>query len=214
MQASVKGQHVDVGDALRSHIDEKLEAIKNKYFNRVTDASVTFAREGHHLFRALVIFHVGHDVKVQASAENTDAYTAFDEAAERVAKQLRRYKNRLKDHRDRLEKTPDTSFLKARDYILKTEGVDIEDDGEGFEQKFDGALINGHDHMIVAENTTTIPSLSVSEAVMRMDLADEDFLLFKNPKTDGLNVVYRRPDGHIGWIDPSLADNVRSTRVA
>src|SRR5688572_14234604 len=103
MQVSVKGQHVDVGDNLRAHIDEKLENMKAKFFNRVTDVSVTFGREGHHLFKAHIVFHVGHDVKVQATAENPDAYAAFDEAAERVAKQLRRYKTRLRDHHDRLD---------------------------------------------------------------------------------------------------------------
>jgi ribosomal subunit interface protein len=212
MELSVKGQHVDVGDALRKHIDEKLEALKNKYFNRVTDAAVTFAREGHHLFRSHIIFHVGHDVKVQATGENTDAYSAFDEAAERVGKQLRRYKNRLRDHRERLEKSPDSSFLKARDYILQTEGTDIEVDG--VEDQAAPPAADGKDHIIVAEVTTAIPAMSVSEAVMRMDLADQDFMLFKNPQTEGLNVVYRRPDGHIGWIDPSMADSARSSRVA
>ncbi|MBU6234261.1 MAG: ribosome-associated translation inhibitor RaiA [Alphaproteobacteria bacterium] len=196
MQVSVKGQHVDVGDSLRKHVEEKLEAIKQKYFNRVTDATVTFTKESHHYFRAHVTFHVGHDVKVQANAHDADPYIAFDEAAERVAKQLRRYKNRLRDHHERLEKTPEAAFIQARDYILQTEGVDIAEDKED-ETKH-------AEPIIVAEITTSIPSMSVSEAVMRMDLADQDYMLFKNAKTDTLNVVYRRPDGNIGWIDPSL----------
>lgn len=198
MQVSVKGQHVDVGDSLRKHVEDKLETIKQKYFNRVTDASVTFSKESHHYFRAHIIFHVGHDVKVQATAHDADPYIAFDEAAERVAKQLRRYKNRLRDHHERLEKTPESAFLQARDYILQTEGVDIADEK---------AEEPAHSEpMIVAEITTNIPSMSVSEAVMRMDLADQDYMLFKNPKNGALNIVYRRPDGNIGWIDPSLAE--------
>lgn len=213
MNLSVKGQHVDVGDNLRVHIEEKLEGLKSKYFNRVTDADVTFAREGHYLYRVHVAFHVGHDVKVQATAQNEEPYAAFDEAVSRVGKQLRRYKHKLKHHREKLEKTPDTSFLKARDYILQTDGVDIDLDD-------DDALLadmpepNGHDdHVIVAETTTHIPSMSVSDAVMRMDLADQDFMLFKNAKTDALNAVYRRPDGNIGWIDPTLANGALETRA-
>jgi len=201
MELSVKGQHVDVGDALRAHVEEKLEALKQKYFNRVTDVAVTFSREGHHLFRSHVVFHVGRGVKVQATGDNEDAYAAFDEAATKVSKQLSRYKNRLRDHHDRLEKTPETSFLSARDYILKTEGVDLSaDDSDAPE-----APAGQDDHIIVAEATTAIQSMSVSEAVMRMDLAEQDFMLFKNPKSDELNIVYRRSDGNIGWIDPNAS---------
>jgi hypothetical protein len=128
-----------------------------------------------------------------------------------VAKQLRRYKNRLRDHHDRLEKSPDSAFLKARDYILKTEGVDIEDEDEFPETRKANGHANGHDeHVIVAETTTSIPSMCVSDAVMRMDLAEQDFMLFKNPKTGVLNAVYRRPDGHIGWIDPTLMAETRA----
>ncbi len=208
MNLSVKGQHVDVGDALRAHIEDKLESLKQKYFNRVTDASVVFSREGHYLFRANVTFHVGHDIKVLATSENADAYAAFDDALERVGKQLRRYKNRLRDHHDRMEKTPDTAHLQARDYILQTDGVDLDDEDAELNAQLNKPLANanGDDHVIVAEATTNIPALSVSEAVMRMDLADQGFMLFKNAKTGTLNAVYRRNDGNIGWIDPALAE--------
>lgn len=211
MNLSVKGQHVDVGDALRAHIEEKLETLKGKFFNRVTDASVTFSREGHHLFRASLIFHVGHDVKVQATGESGEAYAAFDEACDRVGKQLHRYKTRLRDHHDRLEKTPDTALLQARDYILQTDGVDLDDEDAELNAQLNKPLAkspNGDDHVIIAETTTSITTLSVSEAVMRMDLADQDFLLFKNAKSGTLNAVYRRADGNIGWIDPSLDENL------
>lgn len=207
MNLSVKGQHVDVGDALRAHIEEKLESLKSKYFNRVTDVTVLFSKPAEYLFRANLSFHVGHDITVQAKSENQDPYTAFDEAAERVGKQLRRYKTRLRDHHERLEKTPDTAFLTARDYILQTEGVDIGDDDAELNAM---PPSDGHDHLVIAEMALNIPSLSVSDAVMRMDLADQDFLLFKNPKAGTLNVVYRRPDGNIGWIDPALADKSAS----
>lgn len=210
MQLSVKGQHVDVGDALRDYVEEKLEALKSKYFNRVTDAAVTFSRDGHYLFKAHVVFHVGHGVKVQATGSNADAHAAFDEAAIRVAKQLSRYKNRLRDHHDRLEKTPEASFLTARDYVLQTEGVDLAAEDE----EAQALPAAPSDHVIVAEATTAISVMSVSEAVMRMDLADQNFMLFKNPKSDELNIVYRRPDGHIGWIDPAATELTASSAAA
>jgi len=202
MQLSVKGHNVDVGDSLRAHIEEKLENLKQKFFNRVTDVTVIFSREGPHLFRVNTTFHVGHDVKVQASAENVEPYVAFDECAERVSKQLRRYKNRLRDHHERLEKTPDASFIKARDYTLEHNHDE------------ETQTIAAIEPVIVAEATTSISSMSVSEAVMRMDLADQDFMLFRNAKTESLNVVYRRPDGHIGWIDPALAAATAQTKAA
>lgn len=203
MNLSVKGQHVDVGDALRAHIEEKLESLKNKYFNRVTDATVLFSKPAEYLFRANLTFHVGHDVKVQATSENQDPYNAFDEAAERVGKQLRRYKTRLRDHHERMEKTPDNAFLTARDYILQTEGVDLADDDAEINKM---PASDGHDHLVIAEMAMNIPTISVPDAVMRLDLADSNFLLFKNPKSGSLNVVYRRSDGNIGWVDPALAD--------
>lgn len=200
MNLSIKGQHIDIGDSLSNHVEEKLTLIKQKYFNRVTDAQVNFSKEGQHMFRVHIAFHVGRGVKVQASAQNHDAYAAFDEAANRVSKQLARYKNKLRDHHDRLEKTPDTAFLAARDYQLASEDPEVESVKE--------------EHVIVAEETTTIAAMSVSEAVMRMDLAEQDFMLFKNPKTETLNIVYRRPDGNIGWIDPNLAAGVPSSAAA
>ncbi len=190
MKLSVKGHNVDVGESLRAHIEEKLESVKQKYFNRVTDATVIFGREAQHLFRVNTVFHVGHDVKVQATAESTAPYLAFDESADRVAKQLRRYKTRLRDHHDRLDSASVATFITAHDYTL--ESSEAEEEPAASEP------------VIVAEATTSIPVMSVSEAVMRMDLAEQDFMLFKNSKTETLNVVYRRPDGNIGWIDPSL----------
>lgn len=206
MQLSVKGQHVDVGDALRTHVQNKLELVSSKYFNRVTDASVTFGREAQHLFTVHVTFHVGHGVKVQAAGKHTDAYIAFDEASERLAKQLRRYKNRLRDHHERLEKVPDESLLKARDYVLQAVAAPAESEHDDTPEEAHAEPV------IVAEMTTHIQAMSVSEAVMRMDLADQDFMLFKNPKNGALNIVYRRPDGNIGWMDPSIEE--RHTKAA
>ncbi len=205
MEVAVKGQHVDVGDALRAHISDKLEQVKAKYFNRVTDAAVVFSREGNYLFRANVAFHVGKDVKVQASADNADAYAAFDEAAAKVAKQLSRYKNRLRSHHAKLESLPDSEFLSARDYVLKPSEAEDETLAEG----------QAHEEpVVVAEMTTNIQTMTVSEAVMRLDLSDQNALLFRNAGNNNLNLVYRRSDGNIGWVDPQQQEKAASSKAA
>jgi len=200
MEVSVKGQHVDVGESLRAHVSDKLEQIKAKYFNRVTDAAVTFSKEAHHLFRANIAFHVGKDVKVQGSASNTDAYVAFDEAATKVAKQLSKYKNRLRSHHAKLEELPETAFTAARDYVVKSS----ENDEESHQEE----------PVVVAEMTTNIQTMTVSEAVMRLDLSEQNALLFRNAGNDGLNLVYRRADGNIGWVDPQIVEQAQSKASA
>lgn len=191
MNLTIKGQHIDIGESLSTHVEEKLETIKQKFFNRVTDAAVTFSKETQNLFRVHINFHVGRGVTVEARGQDHDAYAAFDEAAHRLAKQLSRYKNKLRDHHERLEKTPENAFLAARNYALQSEDPETESTTE--------------EYVIVAEETTSITTMSVADAVMRMDLADQNFMLFKNAKSGDLNIVYRRPDGNIGWVDPNLA---------
>ncbi len=188
MQLSVKGQQLNVGDALRTHVSESLSRILGKYFGDAIEVGVTFSREGH-LFRAVVSAHVGRGIQLQAQGEADEPYPAFDAAAERLAKRLRRYKDRLRDHRKKAGPAPKS--LPARQYIL---AGDVEE--QGAEDEIDGRPA------VVAEMATEIPSLTVSEAVMRMDLADLPALMFRNSSHDGLNMIYRRADGNIGWIDP------------
>ena len=114
----------------------------------------------------------------------------FDAASDRLEKQLRRYKRRLRDHHNR-QRDAGRAVETARDYVLAPEAEEEEEVQETFQP------------VIVAERTTQIDRLSVGEAVMRMDLADVPVLLFRNGGTGSFNVVYRRADGHIGWIDPS-----------
>jgi len=188
MQLSVKGKQLDIGDALRSHIADSLDRMLSKYFGNVIDAHVTLSPEAH-LFRAVVTAHVGRNIQLEAQGEAIDAYAAFDTAAERLSKRLRRYKRRLRDHHK--EVTPEQAPLPAQQFILA--GGDSDEEGE--------ASLNGQP-TVVAEMTTDIPSLTVSEAVMRMDLADLPAMLFRNSAHGGLNMIYRRQDGNIGWIDP------------
>lgn len=199
MEMIVQGKQIDVGDALREHVIGKLEDINQKYFNHTTSATVTFSREGHSNteFKVNISFLVGKNIQVVAEAVEGDPYAAFEAAAEKAAKRLRRYKRRLRDHHDRSEKTPEKELMKARAYTLAQEAEEAveqeqEHDDEG----------NHKDPAIVAEIKTNIEKLSVSEAVMRMELADQNALMFRNASNNKINMVYHRKDGNIGWIEP------------
>ncbi len=195
MQLTVQGKQMNLGDALRTHVSDKLEELNSKYFNHATDATVTFSPEGHGHGQVKAHIHVriGKDIMVLADALAGDAHSAFDSASEKVGKQMRRYKKRLRDHHDRMSKTPDTEIIKARDYVLAAE-----DDAAANDDKS-----QQDNPLVIAEDTRHIQTMSVSEAVMRMDLAGETAVLFRNANHNGLNMVYRREDGNIGWVDPS-----------
>ena len=193
MQLNVQGKQIDVGDSLRTHVADKMETINSKYFGRAIDAEVTLAPEGGSSYKTHITIRVGKNIHVIGSAVEHDIYASFDHAAERVAKQLRRYKKRLRDHHERIESSPETEIQKARDFVIAVN----ENEEEAQDAVDDGAPA------IVAESTKDIETMSVSDAVMRMDLAESDFYLFKNTKTGALNVLHRRADGNIGWIDPS-----------
>lgn len=186
MQISIHGKQMDLGDALRAHITDKLEDLNEKYFNRAIDAQVTLSPEGSAFVKAHISIRVGKDISVMADAKNPDAYSAFDAASEKVAKQLRRYKKRLRDHHERLE---ESNVIPAQNYVLTPEAETAEEPEK-------------HEPVIVADVITNIQTMSVSEAVMRLDLSGENALMFKNATHEGLNMVYRRTDGNIGWVDP------------
>ena len=190
MQLSVKGQQLDVGDALRTHVDESLSRILDKYFGDAIDCAVTLSREAH-LYRAVVSAHVGRGIKLEAQGEANEPYPAFDAAAERLSTRLRRYKRRLRDHSNKLVDVDGTG-LPAQQYILAGESEESHsDESSGDNQP-----------VVVAEMATEIPALTVSEAVMHMDLGDLPAMMFRNSAHGGLNMIYRRSDGNIGWIDP------------
>ena len=200
MQLSVKGKQIDVGDALRIHVETSLSAIVDKYFEKAIEAHAVFSRQGN-LIRSDLSVHLRRDILVQGQASAPDAYAAFDGAAEHIAKRIRRYKRRLRDRQGETHEAT-AENLSARSYVLAEEA-------EGHEDNI-ATLAGGADQpapdqpVIVAEMTCEIPSLTVGEAVMRMDLADVPTFIFRNRAHGGLNVVYRRRDGHIGWVDPDL----------
>ncbi len=192
MQLSVQGRQIDVGDAFREHASLSLGTVLGKYFGDAIDVSVTLSREGH-LFRAMVSTHIGKGIELHASADANEPYPAFDQAVERLSKRLRRYKRRLRDHHRDLEQVsgPEAERLAAQQYVLQVESAESDGETEADSQP-----------AVIAEIETEIPSLTVSDAVMRMDLADIPALLFRNKAHGGLNMVYRRHDGHVGWVDP------------
>ncbi len=193
MKIQISGKQIDVGEALGNRVREGLSTVVGKYAKRATDAYVTFSREGHE-FACEIIVHLSTGLSAQAHAHAHDIYAAFVQASERMDKQLRRYKRRLKDHyRDR--STP-VELSDASSYILAAAGGEHDSGGEQEQEP------ESLQPIIVAEMETKIPSLSVGEAVMQMELAGAPVLVFRNERHSGLNVVYRRDDGNIGWVDP------------
>lgn len=198
MHVTVKGKQLDVGDALRAHVTETLNTQVGKYFGNPLEATVVLSRDAH-LYKADIQVHVGRGILVQANAEATEPYPAFEDAADKVAKRLRRHKRRLKDHHRNGPMPPEEAPILARKYILEgpaADGADLEADGSMQDDD------DGHAPVVVAEMESRIDMLTVSEAVMRMDLADIPALMFRNRAHGGLNMVYRRPDGNVGWVDP------------
>ncbi len=196
MQISVTGKQVDVGDALRRHVETTLESLLGKYFRTAIEAHAVFAREAH-LICADLSLHVGRGMVVNSSAAAADHYVAFDAAGERLAKQLRRYKRRLRDYHGKARPAAERPEM-ARAFVLAPIDEEADEDAGPGAAAGDGAA-----PVVIAEMSTELPQLTVGEAVMRMDLADAPVLLFRNRSHGELNVVYRRGDGNIGWIDPA-----------
>jgi ribosomal subunit interface protein len=189
MEVLVHGKQLDVGDALRGHVESALKAHVEKYFSRAINANTTFGRAGKGGVRADIAVHPRRGLVVQGSAEAGDAYAAFDVALARIDKQLRRYKRRLNDrHKERAE----DEILGAQQYVIAPESAEE-------------AAAEESPPVIVAEMPHDIATLTVGEAVMRLDLAEAPVVMFRNRGNGAFNVVYRRPDGNIGWIDPSAA---------
>lgn len=201
MQIHIAGKGIEVGSALMEHAETRLKENINKYLDRVTDVNVVFSKEKTHLFRAQIIVTPGThaDIIIKAHADYADVYAAFDSAAEKVEKQLRRYKSKLKDHhRDASIKVPMQQEVKS--YILSSHDKEEEVQDEA-------------NALVIAEATESIETLTVSEAVMRMDLGHLPMVMFYSTVHGGLNVLYRRDDGNIAWVDPGSPDEARSEYI-
>lgn len=187
MQVQVTGIHIDIGDALRSHVLDTLSASVGKYFDKPVDGHVTFSKAGHE-FAADCSVHLSSGMTLQSHGQAGDIYASFDDAVEKLEKRLRRYKRRLKNHHN----TPksDLPVLDVPSFVLASQA-----DGEAEDANTDGDA-----PVIVAEGTTKVPVLSISDAVMQLDITQSPVVVFRSSK-GGLNLVYKRADGNIGWID-------------
>ncbi len=197
MQITVSGKQVELSDALRSRVANSLETISSKYFDHALEAHVTFSR-ARSFFTCDINMHAGRGLTLRGEGEAADANGAFDDAAEHIARRLRRYRRRVSDHqRDQAHKERPQA---ATQYVLRA----TEDEADHVNG--DASATNGY-ATVVAEAPAEIRSLTVSDAVMRMDLENQPVLMFRNSASGALNVVYRRSDGHVGWIDPSGVPN-------
>jgi ribosomal subunit interface protein len=191
MQLSITGRQIDIGEALRQHSRARLSAIAGRFLDATVDGAVNFVREGTG-YRTDCTVHLRSGLYLHTHGKSPDIYASFDQAAERLEKRLSRYKSRLRDHhhveREQLPASP------ARDSVIAAD---------------DEASAPATDPAVVAETTMQVRTLTVGEAVLQLDLADGPVVVFRNAGHGQINVVYRRPDGHIGWIDPTLPGHAK-----
>ncbi|MBR0672228.1 ribosome hibernation-promoting factor, HPF/YfiA family [Neoroseomonas soli] len=196
MHVTVAGKQVETGEALKVHVRDGLDMITRKYFDHALEANVTFHRSRAH-FACDINLKAGRGLTMRAEGEGVDAHRAFDEAAEHLAKRLRRYRRRMNEHARSAAPdrgAPAEAAPQGRERVLRA-----------IEEEEEAPAPNGADHgAIIAEHPADITFLTVGEAVMRMDLAHVPVLMFRNKATRALNVVYRRTDGNVGWIDPEF----------
>jgi len=186
MALRISGKNLDVGDAYRTHVDERLSAALGRYFDGGFTGHVVLERDGP-FFRTDCTLHLDSGITLQSTGRAPEAHQSLDIAADRIEKRLRRYHRRLKDHRpaNRADTEPATSYVIA----ALDEEADVAAD---------------YAPTIIAEETTHLETMTVGKAVTAMDLSDLPIVVFRNAGHGGINVVYRRSDGHIGWVDPSL----------
>ena len=188
MQVMITGKNLDIGTALRSHIEDRLKAHVAKYFDRAIRAEITVEKQKS-TFATECIVHLSTGLVLTAKGTGGDAYSSFDVASEHLEKRLRRYTRRLKNHH-RERKKP-LARKEAPYYTIASRQSEETEESEELNP------------VIIAESTHSIKVMSVGEAVMELELSDTPFVLFTNDRYNAINIVYRRSDGNIGWIDPS-----------
>lgn len=187
MRYQISGKQIDIGSALQQHVKAEIDGVASKYAERPTDAVVVFSKSGHE-FVCEATIHLSTGLTAQAKAHDNEIYASFDNCAEKMEKQLRRYKRRLKDHHT--ARTTPVELSSASSYILAPEHENEESE------------LGSLQPIIIAEIETTIPKLSVGEAVMQMEISSKDFFVFKNDANKLVSIVYQRDDGNIGWFEP------------
>ncbi len=195
MSFRISGKNLDVGDALRDRVSDRIGEAMGKYFDGGYSGHVTLERDGFG-FRTECAIHLDSKITLHAEGMAPDAYASADQAAQRIEKRLRRYHRRLKDHRpERLDSTP---ALDAASYVIAAPEQDA------------GIEAGEFTPVIIAESTTALKRLSVSDAVTELDMTGAPVIVFRHAVHGGINVVYRRGDGHFGWIDPQSSSPAES----
>ena len=187
MKLTIEGHQVQMSPALNERVADKLDGIFEKYFGDAVSAQVLFRRAGPG-FSAHIETHVGRHIHLSSDGQAGDAYSAFDLSATRLAKRLRRHKRKLRDHHADLD---GRQVLEAKGFVLAAAPEEEPEEATG-----------GQAPAVIAETPTLIPTLSVAEAVMHLDLSDQPALMFHNAAHGGLNMIYERKDGHLAWVDP------------
>lgn len=187
MPFRISGKNIDIGEALRERISARVTEALQKYFQGTSEGHVTVARDGFG-FRTECALHLSSGITLEAEAMAADAYASADLAALRIEKRLRRYKRRLKDRQ--AARGDGAAPIEAASYVISAPDSESEEEVTDFHP------------VTIAESTTTLRHLSVSEAVMELDLTGAPVVVFRHAGHGRINLVYRRPDGHIGWIDP------------
>ena len=189
MDIRVSGHQVETGEALQLHAQDRLTAIVDKYFSRALGSNVTFNKAPGGAFRCDIVTHVMHGLILKGAGIAQDAHLALDQAVEKIDKQLRRYKRRLKDRHEQ------NAHAQREEEAAYTVFVEPSGDEEPTTEH----------PVVIAETKVDVPEATVSDAVMMLDLRNTNALLFKNAGTGRHNMVYRRGDGSIGWVEPSPA---------
>ena len=187
MSFRISGKNLDIGEALRERVGARIVEALSKYFDGGYSGHVTVEKEGFG-FRTECAIHLDSGITLHTEATAADAYASADQAALRIEKRLRRYKGRLKDRH--AARQDGAAIIDAPSYVIETPTHDTEDEVTEFNP------------VIIAETTTALKQLSVSEAVMELDMTGAPVVVFRHAGHGGVNLVYRRPDGNVGWVDP------------
>ncbi|GGY45315.1 ribosome hibernation-promoting factor, HPF/YfiA family [Parvularcula lutaonensis] len=187
MDVQITGKGIDLGEALQEHVRDNVSAGVHKYFDRGAEATVNFGKDGNR-FTTEAMVHLASGVFLAANGKGDDAYAAFDEAMEKLEKRVRRYKRRLKDHHSK-ERTPLPAEM-ASSYVLRSPN--------GFDHSEE---VGDDAPLVIAEAETSVRSMTVTDAVMQLDVGEAPVVVFRNAKNGALSVVHRREDGNIGWVE-------------
>ena len=197
MTLRISGKSISVGDALRGRVSERTDEVLRKYFDGNYSGHITLSKDGFG-FRTDCALHLDSGITLEADSNAADAYASADQALAQIEKRLRRYKSRLKDRSARKSHAAAVAVAAA---TLDAPSYIIEAPADGDDE------VDGYNAVIIAEATTSLKRLSVSEAVMELDLTGAACIVFQHGGSGRVNIIYRRPDGNVGWIDPPVVNS-------